>query len=156
MLKLERSLVLTLSVAVPIAFGAVSIGFHRSFDWDLMNYHYYNAFAFLNDRIGFDIAPAQLQSYFNPLIDLPFYWLANNLPAVAVAFVMGAIQGLNFTMVYLLFWAMTPISSRRLRIMTGFAIATAACLSPGFVMGLGRREIATSSVFSSSGIFSHF
>jgi hypothetical protein len=40
--------------------------------------------------MGFDIAPAQVQSYYSPLLDVPFYALvASGLPAYAIAFLMG-------------------------------------------------------------------
>ena len=42
-------------------------------NWDLQNYHFYNAWAFVHQRLGWDIAPAQLQTYHNPLLDLPYY-----------------------------------------------------------------------------------
>ncbi len=41
--------------------------------FDFANYHYYNAFAFLNDRSGQDIVPACVNTFFNPIIDLPLY-----------------------------------------------------------------------------------
>ena len=43
--------------------------------WDLRNYHLYNVHAWLTGRMHTDIAPAQLQSWHNPLLDLPLYWL---------------------------------------------------------------------------------
>ena len=39
-------------------------------DWDLRNYHLYDGFALLRGRLGRDIAPAQLQSFYAPLLDL--------------------------------------------------------------------------------------
>ena len=60
-------------------------------NWDLKNYHFYNAYAFLNARLGWDIAPAQLQSYYNPLLDLPFYYMVREIPSPRIiAFVMAA------------------------------------------------------------------
>ena len=43
--------------------------------WDFANYHYYNAYAFLNNRLNYDIAPASVNTFFNPLIELPLYFL---------------------------------------------------------------------------------
>jgi hypothetical protein len=48
-------------------------------NWDLRNYHFYVPFALLNGRAELDVAPAQLQSYSNPALDLPFYFLATRL-----------------------------------------------------------------------------
>ena len=36
---------------------------------DFIQYHYYNGFAFLKDRLGTDIAPASVPTYYNPLLD---------------------------------------------------------------------------------------
>jgi hypothetical protein len=70
--------------------GAVSVALGKDVSWDLRNYHWYNAWALLNGRLGHDIAPAQLQTYHNPLADLPFYGLVQVLGEPrAVAFAMG-------------------------------------------------------------------
>jgi len=42
--------------------------------WDLKNYHLYNAWAFLHDRSS-DLTAAGLQGFFNPLLDVPYFWL---------------------------------------------------------------------------------
>src|SRR6478672_9143509 len=45
-------------------------------NWDLQNYHYYDPWAWLSGRIfGWDLAAAQLQTFHNPLADVPFYLL---------------------------------------------------------------------------------
>lgn len=70
--------------------GAISLWRRKDVNWDLQNYHFYNPWAWLNDRIGFDLAPAQIQSYFSPFLDLPFFLLvrAEVHPAL-IGFVMG-------------------------------------------------------------------
>jgi hypothetical protein len=47
-------------------------------NWDLRNYHLYNPHAWLAGRMLTDIAPAQLQTWHNPTLDLPLYWLATS------------------------------------------------------------------------------
>lgn len=44
-------------------------------NWDLRNYHLYNVHAWFTGRMAMDIAPAQLQSWHNPLLDVPLYLL---------------------------------------------------------------------------------
>jgi hypothetical protein len=61
--------------------------------WDLKNYHLYNAWAFLHGRLDIDLAPASLQSYFNPLPDLPYFWLGSGMLAHAPR-LLAAVQGL--------------------------------------------------------------
>ena len=46
-------------------------------NWDLQNYHLYNPFAWLHGRLTLDIAPAQLQSWYNPILDVPLYLMVS-------------------------------------------------------------------------------
>ena len=84
---------------VPLLLGLLSVLLGQDEGWDMRNYHLYNPYALLHGRVGFDLAPAGFQSYFNPTLDLPYYLLTNWLPPQLVAFVMGAVQGLNFLLV---------------------------------------------------------
>lgn len=70
--------------------GAASILSGKDVNWDLRNYHFYNPWAALNGRLGWDIAPAQIQTFLNPVADFPFYFLVTApLPDYAVSFLMG-------------------------------------------------------------------
>ncbi len=89
-----------LFAAVPLLFGITAIGLGMDADWDLRNYHYYNAWAFLTDRYDRDIAVAQIPSFYNPIIDLPYFLLAQCLPARLLAFLLGSLHGLNFLLLY--------------------------------------------------------
>lgn len=74
--------------------------------WDLKNYHLYNPYAAWHDRYDVDVAPGQLQSYLNPILDFPFYFavrLFNDRPRL-IAFLMGVPQGVNLWAVVLLTW----------------------------------------------------
>lgn len=60
-----------------------------------MNYHYYNAWAFVHGRYGIDWAPAQLQSFHSPFLDLPFYaMVAADLPPRLIAFALAIPTGI--------------------------------------------------------------
>ncbi len=92
-------------IVMPLAMGvsalaAVMLGQDAS--WDLQNYHYYTGYAFLNKPLNYDFAPAQLQSFFNPLMHVFTYLMLAHLPSKTVAAVLGAIQGLNFYLVFLI------------------------------------------------------
>ena len=77
------------------AAGFYSVHARLDVNWDLKNYHFYNAYAFLNGRLGWDIAPAQLQTYYNPLLDLPFYFLVAQIASPRIiAFVMASTTGI--------------------------------------------------------------
>jgi hypothetical protein len=74
--------------------GAASIAMRQDSSWDLQNYHYYNAWAFVHGRHGLDWAPAQLQSFYSPFLDLPFYaMVAAGLPPRAIAFLLAIPTG---------------------------------------------------------------
>jgi len=75
----------------------------------LPNYHFYNAYAFIHGRLGFDIAPAQTPTYYNPLLHVPFYYLVTYLPPRAVGFVLGALQGLNLPILYRITRSLTGV-----------------------------------------------
>ena len=55
--------VLILVCLIVIA-GMIHVLFPSELQWDLANYHYYNAWAFLKGRLGYDIAPAMVNTYF--------------------------------------------------------------------------------------------
>ncbi len=83
---------LALSIALA---GAASIALRQDSSWDLQNYHYYNAWAFVNGRFGLDWAPAQLQSFYSPFLDLPFYALvALDAPPRLIAFLLAVPTGI--------------------------------------------------------------
>lgn len=83
-----------------IAFGSISVYLGQNNYADLRNYHFYNPYAILNDRLGFDYAPAHIQTYLNPTLDLIFYFFVKNLPPKIVGFLMGGIHGFNFWLIF--------------------------------------------------------
>ncbi|MFT8247195.1 hypothetical protein [Roseomonas sp. BN140053] len=58
------------------AIAALTLG--RDANWDLRNYHYYNAYALLQGRWDVDLAPAGGHSFLHPGLDLPFYLLTQS------------------------------------------------------------------------------
>lgn len=82
--------------------AALSISRGQDAAWDLKNYHIYNAWAFLHGHLTTDIAAAGLQSFFNPLPDVPYYWLGSG-PLSDFPRLLAAFQGLWFgLLVYVL------------------------------------------------------
>lgn len=76
--------------------GIVSVQLGKSAGFDFLLYHYYNAFAFLHNREKFDVLAAGYRSFWNPLVELPFYACVTALPARACGFTAGAVHGLNY------------------------------------------------------------
>jgi len=85
---------------LPIAAGLLALWLGQDNSWDLRNYHYYNPFAFLTGRMDYDIAVAHVATYYNPLLHLPFYLIVNALPPKLIGFILGALQGCNFFLLY--------------------------------------------------------
>ena len=63
-------------------------------NWDFANYHYYNAFAFMHHRLNFDIVPASVNTFFNPLIEMPLYFAITHLNEFPK--LIYALQGMSF------------------------------------------------------------
>jgi hypothetical protein len=87
---------------VILAFGCISILLGKDDGWDFRNYHWYDAYAFLHARLGFDVAVAHHATYFNPLIHLPYYWLATAGTCWLALIYIGALHGLNVLPLYLI------------------------------------------------------
>ena len=108
----------------PPAYGLLALAFAMDANWDLRNYHYYNAYAFLGGREGYDLLVASVPTFFNPLLDVPFFLAAEAWPARLVGFLLGTVQGLNalplFGIGYALIADRDPL--RRVGIAAGFAV----------------------------------
>lgn len=90
--------------------GAISVHLGQDANWDLKNYHLYNAWAYLNNKLEADPFAAGIQSYFAPLLDIPYFiistqWLPNS-PRI-VAFLMGLPYGFFLFVILLIVWTVT-------------------------------------------------
>ena len=97
--------------------GNLSVQLGQDASFDLKNYHWYNAYAFLNDRLGHDIAPAMLQSFLNPLVELPYFLIATYLPDLPAyaAFLQGSYYGVLVFFLAKLAWRLFPDTPENLR-----------------------------------------
>jgi hypothetical protein len=74
----------------------VSVALGKDMNWDLLNYHIYTGEALLHGRMARDFFPASVQSYLNPIPDLPFYLLLKTgLPSLAVCLALTMIHAFN-------------------------------------------------------------
>lgn len=121
---------------VPVLFGLLSVALGQDDNWDLRNYHWYNPYALLNGRLDLDMAPGQWQSYFNPLIDLPYYLLNIALPGPLVGFLMGYVHGLNFVLLLAIARRLLDGQQRNPRL--ALLLALAGTCGAGFLSELGN------------------
>ncbi len=115
--------------------GAVAAGLMgQDAGFDLRNYHWYAAWALLHGRFALDVAPGQLQSFFNPLIELPYYLLLSTLGAKVGTVLMGALHGLGVGLVGVL--------ARQLQLGTivTLAVMASAAWAPVFLDEVGSSK----------------
>jgi hypothetical protein len=123
---------------VPLCFGLVSLVLGADRNHDLLNYHLYDAFAFLHGRLDQDLAPASFQSYFNPLVDLLYYSMALHWPAWLTGFTMGVLHGLNFVLLLGIARRVLPDLPAEDRNRLPLLLALAGCLTSNFLSELGN------------------
>src|SRR5205814_312614 len=101
---------------------------------------YYNAHAFVNGRAALDFAVADKETHFNPLLDVPFYYLVRGAAPTWVGFVMGALHGVGPMLVFAI--------AHRVLSQTGMAAArraslAAACAIAGACEPMFLGQLAT-------------
>ncbi|MES2423278.1 MAG: hypothetical protein V4562_02535 [Pseudomonadota bacterium] len=116
-------------------FGLLSLYAGQDANWDLQNYHVYNPWAYLTNRTGTDLAPAGIQSYFNPLLDIPYYWMSKYLWPPATGFIMGCLHGLNFGLLLAIARLLLPTDTKTHVVVL---LALGGCLAPTFLSELGN------------------
>ncbi len=119
-----------LAACMPVLFGMLSLLRGQDLNWDLLNYHLYVPYAWLEGRHNVDLAAAQMQSYFPSLIDLPYFMMIQFLPGPVVAFLMGLLHGLVFIPLFM-------ISRHFVSWKAAFFISLVACLGSAWLSGLG-------------------
>jgi hypothetical protein len=124
-------------VAGFVCCGAYSVKLGAFNTWDLRNYQYYSPYALLNHRFDFDYAPAQIQTFLNPVPFVPFYLAATHLKPMVAGFVMGGIHGLVAGLLFLtamvLFSPMAPLP----RVLLSLLCAAVGMYGPTFIAFLG-------------------
>lgn len=93
-LRLTRGEAWLLAAGV-LAFGVAAFALGQSNNWDLRNYHWYDGWAWLHGRGLQDLAAAQSQTWFNPVLPALLYALLSSVKPALGTFALGAVQGLN-------------------------------------------------------------
>ncbi len=83
-----------------VVYGLLSVRSDKELNRDLFNYHFYNGWAAWTGHSWTNIAPAQLQSFLNPALDIPQYLAIAYLPPRLAGFLLGAVQGVNVFLVF--------------------------------------------------------
>jgi len=123
-----------------IFFGFVSVQLGQDNNFDLRNYHYYNPYAFVHNRTGFDYAPSQHGNFLNPISDLPFYFFATHLKPVWVGFFMGGIHSLSFGLIFAIAYCFFSAVSFKARLGLSLLCAAVGVYGPTFIGELGATQ----------------
>ena len=118
--------------------------------WDFRNYHWYIPYAFLHGRMAIDVAVAHQATFYNPFLDIPFYWLATHTHSWIALGVLGAMQGANVVPLYLIMRSIFRIESRVL----ASVILSALCMTGSLTLYLAGTTYYDNvmSVFVLSGL----
>jgi hypothetical protein len=101
---LQTNVLMPMAIALgSLLAGAIYTWFvGEDVNWDWQNYHEYNVWAVINGRYGLDALPAGFQTYFNPTVYFPIYYLRHLLPLPYGLMIIGAVHGLNLLLIYFL------------------------------------------------------
>ena len=124
---------------VPL-FGLLIVVRGHDADWDFLNYHWYNPYAWLTDRRGFDVAVAHHATYYNPLADVPVYLAAQVFPAWLVSFLLGFVHGLNLLLLYRLARVALPAEAGTASDWLALALAVAGTTGGMALMIVGNTS----------------
>lgn len=101
-------------LAVTVGWATMVAALGKDCSWDFRNYHWYIPYAFLNGRMDIDIAVAHQATYYNPILDIPFYILATHLHAWLALGALGLVQGSNIVPLYIIARSILDVENRRL------------------------------------------
>jgi hypothetical protein len=106
--------------------------------WDTLSYHLYAGFSAVNDRFAQDYFPAGPQSYFNPYIYAPFYYLVSTgMSSLAISSILATVHSVMLWLTYELAIAVCPSADARKRLMFGLCGVAFALINPVLLQQIG-------------------
>jgi hypothetical protein len=129
-----------LTLAAPLFFAVVALALGKEAGWDFQNYHWYDPYALLHGRLGFDIAVAHHATYYNPFLDVPLFVIARHLPAWAGGAWLGAEAGIGAALLGAIAWHAVPLADRWARLAAAAALALAGMFGGGTLGEIGKTS----------------
>src|SRR5712664_122191 len=106
--------------------------------WDTLSYHLYAGFSAVNDRFAQDYFAAGPQSYFNPYIYVPFYYLVSTgLSSLEISSALAVAHSVMLWLTYELAVSVCPSDDRRRRLMFGLCGVAFALINPILLQQIG-------------------
>ena len=105
---------------------------------DTLSYHLYAGFSAAHDRFAQDYFPAGPQSYFNPYIYLPLYYLVSSgLSSLEISSVLAVVHSVMLWITYELAVIVCPWDDRHKRLMFGLCGIAFALINPILLQQIG-------------------
>lgn len=117
--------------------GVAAVLLGKDVNWDLLDYHYYNGYAYIHHRYAQDVMPALNQTYMNPYYDVVNYWLIALHNVRLSVFLLGAISGLNTFLLYKIALLVFPASMPHCRALSISAVMIFSLFGAGNLSLLG-------------------
>jgi hypothetical protein len=106
--------------------------------WDTLSYHIYAGFSAANDRFAQDYFAAGPQSYFNPYVYLPFYYLIRtDLTSLEISSTLAIAHSVLLWLTYELAVSVCPSSEKQDRLIFGIYGVAFALLNPILLQQIG-------------------
>jgi hypothetical protein len=106
--------------------------------WDTLSYHIYAGFNAVNDRFAQDYFAAGPQSYFNPYIHVPFYYLIKTgLSSLEISSILAIAHSVILWLTYELAVTVCPSDDPRKRLMFGLCGVVFALINPILLQQIG-------------------
>ena len=119
--------------------AVLAFGMGQDLNWDLLNYHFYTPYMLLDGRVARDVHAAGVQSFLNPLIDLPFYAAVGlGVPPIVFFLSLASVHGVVLFLVHRITALVVPAASPRIPMVAGGVAALTAALGAGFLSAVGQ------------------
>jgi hypothetical protein len=105
---------------------------------DALSYHIYAGFSAVNDRFAHDYFAAGPQSYFNPYIYVPLYYLvSSSLSSIEISSALAIAHSVILWLTYELAVSVCPSDDRRQRLIFGLCAIAFALVNPILLQQIG-------------------
>ncbi len=126
-------------LALPF-FAIWAVIYGKEAGWDFQNYHWYDPYALLSGRLGFDIAVAHHATYYNPFLDVPLFWVATHFPAWTGGALLGAEAGVAAALIGAIAYRLLPFENPRQRMPVAVLLALVAMTGGGAAGEIGKTS----------------
>lgn len=111
----------------------------QDLNWDLLNYHFYNPYLLLNGRFESDVHAAGVQSFLNPLVDIPLYAAVTvGVPPRLFYLSLAAFHGLIPFITHRIAATLYSRTPTRMAMIAGLLAGCTAAFGAGFESEVGN------------------